>query len=100
MRCEEIRALLDLHMDKQLPTENATIIERHLLRCQSCAHELHTLQQTRVMLREAIAPSETTSGFRARTLARLMDNFAPNSRQIAVNSRQWTLPFRDEKKQE
>ena len=100
MRCEEIRALLDLHMDKQLPTENATIIERHLLRCQACAHELHTLQQTRIMLRESVAPSETTANFRTRTLARLMDNFAPSARRIAVNSRQWILPFRDEKNQE
>ena len=100
MKCDEICALLDLHMDKQLPTESATKLDRHLLRCQSCAHELHTLQQTRAMLREAVAPSETTANFRARTLARLVDNFAPNSRRVAVNSRQWTLPFRDEKQQE
>ena len=96
MRCEEMRDLLDLHLDGELPTDTARKIERHLLRCPPCAHELHTLRQTRNMLREAVAPSETTPGFRERTLARLHNEFAPHARPAAINARQWTLPFREE----
>ena len=96
MRCDELRDLLDLHMDGELPTETARKMERHLMRCQPCAAELHTLQQTRTMLREAYPQSETTSTFRERTLARLLDNFSPRIRADVVNVRQWTLPFREE----
>lgn len=96
MRCDELRDLLDLHMDGELPTETARKMERHLLRCQACAAELHTLQQARTMLREAEPTSETTPAFRERTLARLLDNFAPRVRADVVNARQWTLPFREE----
>lgn len=96
MRCDELRDLLDLHMDGELPTETARKLERHLLRCQPCAAELHTLQQTRTMLRAAEPISETTSSFRERTLARLLDNFAPRVRANVVNARQWTLPFRED----
>ncbi len=96
MRCDELRDLLDLHMDGDLPTETARKMERHLLRCQTCAADLHTLQQSRAMLREAEPVSVTTSSFRERTLARLLDNFAPHARKNVVNGRQWTLPFRDE----
>jgi anti-sigma factor RsiW len=96
MRCDELRDLLDLHMDGELPIETTRKMERHLLRCQSCAYELHTLQQTRAMLREAVAPSETTLQFRERALGRLTDRLAPNARPAAVNARQWILPFKED----
>lgn len=98
MRCDDLRDLLDLHLDGELPTESARKMERHLLRCQSCAYELHALQQTRAMLREAVAPAETTPHFRERTLARLLDAFAPHARPAVVNGRQWTLPFKEDAK--
>ncbi len=93
MRCDDLRDLLDLHLDGELPTESARKMERHLLRCQSCAYELHALQQTRAMLREAVAVAETTPQFRERTLARLLDAFAPHARPITEKGRQWVLPF-------
>ena len=99
MRCDELRDLLDLHMDGELPTDTTRKMERHLLRCQSCAYELHTLQQTRQMLREAVAPSATTAKFRERALARLQDKLTPTARPLAVNARQWLLPFREEREE-
>ena len=99
MRCDDLRDLLDLHSDGDLPTETARKMERHLLRCQSCAYELHTLQQTRAMLREAVPPSETTPHFRERALARLLDGFAPHARPVMEKGRQWTLPFEQVEKE-
>lgn len=95
MRCEEQKELLDLYMDGELPSELTVRVERHLLRCHSCASELQMLQQTRKMLCEAIDPSETSPGFRERTLARLLDNLFPATQSTPVAVPQWALPFRE-----
>ena len=95
MRCEELRGLLDLHLDGELPEDLNRKVERHLLRCQPCAHEAHALSQTRGMLREAIAPAEASPAFRERASARLLDRLAPHLRLPSEEGvgRQWTLPF-------
>ncbi len=95
MRCEEQKELLDLYMDGELPAEMVARVERHLLRCHSCASELQMLQQSRKMLCEAVAASETSPGFRERTLARLLDNLFPAARSAPTAVRQWVLPFRE-----
>ncbi len=94
MRCEEIRALLDAHLDNELPEELSRKIDRHLLRCQPCSYETRTLEQTRLMLREAVAPAETSPNFRERTVARLLDALPQlHSAPTESLSRQWALPF-------
>ncbi len=102
MRCEEMRDLLDLYMDGELPEETSQRLSRHLLRCTQCASEIQTLEQTRTMLREAIPASETSSAFRERTSARLLDAFAAHLRPVpdatSLATRQWTLPFPREEK--
>ncbi len=94
MRCEEIRSLLDAHLDSELPEELNRRVDRHLLRCPSCSYEARTLEQTRAMLREAVPPAVPSPGFRERAVARLLDALpdlhpAPG----AAASRQWALPF-------
>ena len=98
MRCEELRGLLDLYLDGELPEETARKIDRHLLRCPTCAYEARALEQTQAMLREAVLPAETTPAFRERTAARLLDALAPHLRapREADSARQWTLPFAHE----
>lgn len=102
MRCEEMRDLLDLYMDGELPDETAQRLSRHLLRCTQCASEMQALEQTRSMLREAVPVSETSLAFRERTTARLLDAFAAHLRPVpdavALGTRQWTLPFPREEK--
>ena len=95
MRCEELRDLLDLHLDGELPEETARKLERHLLRCPACAYEARTLEQTREMLREAIPPQETTPAFRERAAARLINALSGHLRPApeAETGRQWQLPF-------
>ncbi len=95
MRCEELRGLLDLHLDGELPEETARKVERHLLRCPECAYEARTLEQTRAMLREAMSPAETSPAFRERTAARLRDALSAYLRpeREAESARQWRLPF-------
>lgn len=94
MRCEDLNALLDLHLDGELPEELARKLDRHLLRCPACAYEARTLEQTRTMLREAVPPAETTPGYRERATARLLDALAGHLRSVSpADDRQWSLPF-------
>jgi anti-sigma factor RsiW len=78
MRCEELRSLLDLYLDGELPEEAAQKLDRHLLRCPACTYEVRTLEQTRAMLREAVEPTVTAPGFRERALARLLNALEPS----------------------
>src|SRR5262245_22498430 len=98
MRCDEMQALLDLHIDGELPEELGRKIERHLLRCPACAYEARTLEQTRGMLRESVSPAEVSPAFRERTSARLLDALAPYLRAEVetAQGRQWTLPLLSE----
>ncbi len=98
MRCEEFSRLLDLYLDGELAEEMAQKVERHLLRCPACAYEVRTLEQTRDWLREAVAPAETSPGFRERTQARLLAALAGQLRPAAEpeTGRQWSLPFNRE----
>ena len=94
MRCEEIRSLLDAHLDKELPEEWIRRLDRHLLRCQVCSYEARTLEQTRAMLREAVAPAVASPSFRERAAARLLDALPElHSAPSSGASRQWSLPF-------
>jgi anti-sigma factor RsiW len=95
MRCEEAEALLDLHLDNELPQELAVKVDRHLLRCARCAGDLRSLEQTRELLREAVPPAEPSPGYRERASARLHDRLAGHLRKEAESEagRQWILPF-------
>jgi len=95
MNCDELKGLLDLYLDGELPDETARQVDRHLMRCQPCAYEVRTLEQTRALLREAVAPAEAAPAFRERATARLLDAFAAHLRPApeAADGRQWTLPF-------
>lgn len=95
MRCDEIRPLLDLQLDRELPEELERRVARHMLRCTGCSFEAHTLAQTRSMLRSAIPPTETSPAFRERTAARLLDRLADHLRPPNAHDQgqQWALPF-------
>jgi|SRR5579884_2694252 len=95
MKCEELNGLLDQYLDGELPEEASRRIDRHLMRCQACAYEIRTLEQTRALLREGVETAEASPGFRERTTARLLDAFAAHLRPApeATEGRQWTLPF-------
>ena len=95
MRCEEIKSLLDLHLDRELPEELEKRVARHLLRCAGCAYEAHTLAQTRSMLRDAIPAIESSPTYRERAAAKLLDRLSDHLRPVLEqeNGRQWILPF-------
>lgn len=95
MRCDMMRGLFDLYLDGELPEEQARVIERHVMRCQSCGGELRSLEQARILLRESVALEEPSPAYRERANARLLAAFASHLQpaQESENSRQWTLPF-------
>lgn len=94
MRCEEIRTLLDAHLDNELAEELNRRLERHLLRCPTCSYEARTLEQTRAMLREAVPPAVPSPGFRERAVARLFDGLPElHPASSGEAARQWSLPF-------
>ena len=95
MKCEETKSLLDLHLDGDLPLELADKLDRHLLRCPQCAGELRSLEQTKRLLRAAVAPAEPSPAFRERAAARLHNLLASHLRPAVGQEagRQWILPF-------
>ena len=93
MRCEEAQDLLDLHLDRELTEELHQKLERHLLRCAACSYEARTLEQTRIMLREAVPVEEPSPGFRERSIAHLLDNLAMRRPEPVGTGRQWKLPL-------
>ena len=95
MKCDEAGALLDLHLESELPQELGDRLDRHLLRCAQCAGELRSLEQTRSLLQKALDPAEPSPAYRERALARLTDQLAPHLRPAASqdDGRQWALPF-------
>jgi anti-sigma factor RsiW len=97
MRCDELTALIDLYVAGDLPDELSQRVERHLLRCARCAHEVRSLEQTQALLRDAVPCAGTSPQFRERAMARLHDALAPelNRHPEPVNDRQWSLPLDD-----
>jgi anti-sigma factor RsiW len=94
MRCSEIKDLLDLYVDGDLPEEGCARVERHLLRCAACAFEVRSLEQTRAHLRDACPPEEASPSFRERMAARLEDALADVLRAPEdETARQRALPF-------
>ncbi len=96
MRCEEVRKLIDFHADGALDESSATEIERHLIRCASCAHEVRSLELTIKLLRSTAADAAASNSFVTRTAAKLRAELAPHLHQPpapAAQGRQWVLPF-------
>jgi anti-sigma factor RsiW len=97
MRCDELAALIDLYVAGDLPEETSRSVERHLLRCARCAHDVRSLEQTLALLQDAVPTEEPTPQFRERSLARLLNELAPrlNRPPEPVSERQWSLPLDD-----
>ena len=51
MHCEEVQALLDAYMDRELDVIRDTAIETHLQQCQSCGAQYHDLMALQSALR-------------------------------------------------
>jgi anti-sigma factor RsiW len=99
MRCEDIGILLHPYLDGELTEEQNVVVSRHLLRCTTCGHEAHALEQTRSLLRIAVEREEPSEAFLERTSARLSDKLSTHLLPAprVVRGLQWTLPFaRDE----
>lgn len=96
MRCEEVKKLIDVHADGALDESAATEIERHLIRCASCAHEVRSLELTIRLLRSTAADATASNAFVSRTAAKLRAELAPHLTPApapAAQGRQWVLPF-------
>jgi anti-sigma factor RsiW len=94
MTCAEIRGLLDLVPGGDLPEDLSPVVERHLMRCAACSHEVRALERARALLRDACRHAEAPPSFRERTAARLLDEFADVLRSApASDAMQRTLPL-------
>ncbi len=95
MRCDEIQELIGAYGNSELSEETTLRIERHLLRCAACSYEARTMEQTRVLLQEAVPASELSPAYREKAAARLLDLLAPHLRPEPepASARQWLLPL-------
>lgn len=71
MTCREAADLVGPYGDDDLPEATRARLQRHLLNCQTCAHDAETLCITREHLRRQAGEVVASDAFRARTLARL-----------------------------
>lgn len=96
MTCSEIRGLIDMHAGGDLPEDLAPGVERHLMRCSACSHEVRALEQTRALLAEACRHEESPPSFRERAAARLLDELADLLHAaLPYDATQRTLPLGD-----
>ena len=93
MKCDIVIGLADQYMDDELTEEMRAQVARHLLHCAACAHQIHSLEQTRGFLREAYPTAESSPAFRERAVARLRDSFADSLARDVAPANQWSLPF-------
>lgn len=93
MKCDVVIELADQYIDDELTDPLRAQVGRHLLRCGECAHQIHSLEQSREFLREAFPAAESSPAFRERTAARLRDAFADLLAEEPVAANQWSLPF-------
>ena len=72
LKCENVQPQLSAYVDRELPLWTIQLIQWHLERCPSCAHETMRLRQTNKILQQ-LEPVKTS------------DNFLPNlMRQAAA----------------
>lgn len=76
MKCAEVRELLGNYMDQELTESMMQRIERHLLRCPSCAYELRSMEQARAMLRQGVDSPMVSEQVGERILRHLAEHFA------------------------
>ncbi len=94
MTCSELSSLIDLYIDDSLPDEARLTIEKHLMGCAKCAHEVRGLEQGRRWLREAYSRGEPDPGFRERAAARLQTALSDVLVETEpVPDAQWQLPI-------
>jgi anti-sigma factor (TIGR02949 family) len=87
--CEEVRGLLDAHLDGELDAAHAIEVEEHTATCRRCADELTQLQGLRKALRRDLAYHRAPDELRARLAARLAVPPAEPARVVGARRPWW-----------
>ena len=62
LKCENVQPQLSAYIDREMPLWTIQLIQWHLKRCPSCAHEAMRLRQTNRILRQ-LEPVKTSDNF-------------------------------------
>ena len=62
LKCENVQSQLSAYVDREMPLWTIQLIQWHLKRCPSCAHETMRLRQTNKILRQ-LDPMKTSDNF-------------------------------------
>ena len=62
LKCENVQPQLSAYVDREMPLWTIQLIQWHLKRCPSCAHEAMRLRQTNKILRQ-LEPVKTSDKF-------------------------------------
>ncbi|MGC8783976.1 MAG: anti-sigma factor family protein [Armatimonadota bacterium] len=76
MKCAEVRELLGNYMDQELTESMMQRIEKHLLRCPTCAYEARSVEQAREMLRRGVESPMVSEPLGERILNHLAEHFS------------------------
>jgi anti-sigma factor (TIGR02949 family) len=78
MTCDEVRRLIDLHLDQELPAERAAEVEAHLEACPSCRALTDSRRREREALRAKLQRYAAPAGLDERVVAGLHSAAAPS----------------------
>ena len=62
LKCENVQTQLSAYIDREMPLRTIQLIQWHLKRCPSCAHEVMRLRQTNKILHQ-LDPVKTSDNF-------------------------------------
>ena len=62
LKCESLQPQLSAYLDREMPLWKVRLIQWHLKRCPTCAHEVMRIQQTDKILHQ-LDPVKTTDSF-------------------------------------
>lgn len=92
MKCAEVRELLGNYMDQELTESMMQRIERHLLRCPSCAYEVRSIEQARAMLRRGVDAPMVSEPLGERILRQIAERF-PHLQATRQREEPFSLPL-------
>lgn len=92
MKCADVRELLGNYMDQELTETMMQRVEKHLLRCPTCAYEARSLEQARDLLRHGVESPMVSEQTGERILHHLSQRF-PHLQRSDLTEEPLSLPL-------
>ena len=86
LKCENVQPQLSAYVDREMPLWTIQLIQWHLKRCPSCAHEAMRLRQTNKILHQ-LDPAKTSDNFLPDLMRRAAAITVIEKEQVSITRR-------------